>query len=178
MVQSQQYLRHILTRHYYDGKKFKPSNPPLAQIHHTGKGHWMLSYTSEDCLAVITIDSMRSTRESISHSLQIQLATVYGHNSSMLKITMPFVQQQRNSVDYGVMCVAFLVEFCERGHEGVISANYDLSQVRDHLLYCLGTGKLTPFPQIQHRLRANVRSKDVMLRLHCICNMPEVYTAT
>ena len=85
--------------HYYVWEKFKPSNPPSAQIHHTGKGHWMLSYTSEDCLAVITIDSMRSTRESISHSLQIQLATVYGHNSSMLKITMPFVQQQRNSVD-------------------------------------------------------------------------------
>ncbi|CAG2203434.1 unnamed protein product [Mytilus edulis] len=164
------------TWHYYEGKKFQHAHPPSAQIHHTGKGHWVLSYQAVDSHSVYLIDSMRSSREALSPSLQIQLAAVYGHGGSQLNINMPFIQQQRNSVDCGVMCIAFLVEFCEKGHQGVLSANFDLSQIRSHLLRCFGKGDITSFPQIAHKLRSNVRCKDVQLSLHCICNMPEVFS--
>ncbi|CAG2219419.1 unnamed protein product [Mytilus edulis] len=45
------------TWHYYEGKKFQHAYPPSAQIHHTGKGHWVLSYKS--------VDSQSKTEENL-----------------------------------------------------------------------------------------------------------------
>ena len=55
------------------------------------------------------------------------------------------VMQQNNSVDCGVYAIANAIEFV--ADNGNPMANYDISVIRSHLIQCLESGDLHPFPK-------------------------------
>ena len=56
------------------------------------------------------------------------------------------VQRQQNGYNCGLFAVAFAAEIL--GSKSPIDAVFNVPQLRDHLIYCLESGTLTPFPKI------------------------------
>lgn len=146
-----------------------------AQIHHTGKDHWVTSLKFNN--AVHLIDSLGTDRPEnaiLTQSLKIQLSQVYGKMcKNSLNIQIPETQRQNNSVDCGIFAIAHLVEFCITSsfNNRVI---FDTKQMRSHLLDCLENKSFTPFPKTNKSLnnRRNKPSKSISIDLQCICNLP------
>ena len=83
----------------------------------------------------------------MSHSLQQQIAQVYGGRRSQLIVRSRSVQQQVGVKDCGLFAVAFAVEVCQKNDPSSVS--YDQSKMRSHFASCLQKGHLDTFPQGQ-----------------------------
>ena len=127
---------------------------PSAQIHHTGKGHWVLSILYNDDIFVL--DSLRGKVSVLTASMEIQLSKLYKTG----RITVPFVQQQKNSVDCGIFALAFLVDFCVHGIEGLFDKVFDVNGMRNHLIRCIENNSFQNFP----RLRVDQSQRDIDLQ--------------
>ena len=62
----------------------------------------------------------------------------------MIKFHVKEVQQNDNSVDCGVLAVAYATSILQgQNPEEMV---YDTEKLRQYLLTCTGSGKITPFP--------------------------------
>ena len=114
-----------------------------AQIHHTGESHWVITVLSKNELHLL--DSMASTI--IPPLLEKKLAKIYANfctENSTLNTTRQSIQQQNG----GLVCGAFAIAFGYHWAQGDNLQDLALEQdaMRDHLLKCLESQKLMPFP--------------------------------
>ncbi|CAC5379141.1 unnamed protein product [Mytilus coruscus] len=77
---------------------------PTVQIHHTGKSHWVTSFQSVNDHCIYVLDSFSKTF-TLTPSLDIQLAAIYGHGKKHISVKLPEVQQQPNFYDCGVYSI-------------------------------------------------------------------------
>ena len=101
---------------------------------------------------VLVMDSLGATCH-ISHSLEQQIAQVYGGGRSQLTVHSLSVQQQVGVKDCGLFAVAFAVELCQKHNPSRIS--YDQSKMRAHFISCLQKEHLVTFPR-GHRLQESI----------------------
>ena len=71
-------------------------------MHHDGNLHWVCSRITPD--GIFLYDSYFSGKTS--EEIDIQLALLYAHNESKLKIYVPAMQQQRGGADCGIFAAA------------------------------------------------------------------------
>ena len=144
---------------------------PSAQIHHTGKDHWVLSILHEN--DVYVIDSLMSRISVITASMEIQLAKLY----ETRRVILPNVQQQQNSVDCGIFAIAFLVELCANGFNNLINSTFDVSEMRNHLSVCIENKHFQPFPKTQDNVKPK-RSNPIIYEIEADCNsctLPNIF---
>lgn len=125
--------------------KFEKVMSPAAQTHHNGKFHWVASVKVDGQIYVF--DSL--SNGTLSPSLQIQLASLYGGDFSKITVRIPSIQQQTNGVDCGLFAISNLVQFCYGYYIGKDLLMFDEKSLRDHLVYCLEKDLLTPFPRVE-----------------------------
>ena len=61
-------------------------------------------------------------------------------------LTFLSVQKQPDGHNCGLFAVAFAAEIL--AGKSPIEAVFDVAQMRDHLIFCLEQGALTPFPKV------------------------------
>jgi hypothetical protein len=162
------------TNNWLSALPFKSaSGKKIAQIHHTGQSHWVVSVNDNN--AAHEVHVFDSLNGHLTTSLQIQIAQIYRSrfkNSNHIPIKLPKVQRQTNGNDCGVFAIAFLVEFCENGLKSVMKANFKIDQMRSHLISCFEKESLTPFPKYKN-LSSNPSIVDTQIGLSCVCRMPD-----
>ena len=132
--------------------------------------------TSKDPNFIYYIDSLGANLKSLRNNVKIQLSQIYITSSSTLEVKVPRVQQQPNSYDCGLFSIANVVEFCFKPDCLNTRVTYSTSKMREHLIQCLESGNMTPFPKEAVRGRCNLDSvtcKVFKILIWCICKMPE-----
>ena len=124
------------------------------------------------------MDSLASTNsKSVHHSLELQVAKVYGIGQPNLQIKKLSVQQQKGVLDCGVFAIAFAVEVCQG--RSPYTASFDQSRMRKHLHTYLQQGVLSSFPKGLKCKEAIPRPKCQLftVKINCYCGMPDSYDA-
>ena len=66
-------------------------------------------------------------------------------NANVMVTFLP-VQKQQDGHNFGLFTVAFAAEILDG--KPLIDAVFNVPQLRNHLIYCLESGDLTPFPKV------------------------------
>ena len=147
----------------------------VAQIHHTGQFHWVLSTKYND--KVYIFDSMFHLKTPLSPSLQIQLCNIYANKGHILNVYLPYYNQQTNGLDCGVFAIANLINFCfsiKNEDESIFTNEFDIDSMRRHLIAGFEAKKFKKFPLG----KTNVPKKfhKVSIPIDCIhCEQPNVF---
>ena len=129
---------------------FTPTQNPCVQIHYDAqRQHWITSSTTRQRVEVA--DSL--SNGSISQTIEDQLGQKYSSLASdgILPVYLLPVRQQDNSTDCGVYAIANAVEFVEEN--GNPMAYYEIDVMRSHLIECLESRELLPFPKCSKKIR-------------------------
>lgn len=137
--------------------KFQRATSLAAQIYHNRKFHWVAS-AKVDC-QIYVFDSLFNS--SLSPSLQMQLASIYGGDFKQLTIRVPSIQQQTNNVDCGLFPSANLVQFCIGYYVGKQLIKFDEEYLGEHMVSCLENGRFTPFPRLETKAKLNKKKTVV-----------------
>ena len=118
---------------------------------------------------IFVYDSAHSGRTS--ESFDIQLAQLHAKDEFELKINVVPIQQQRGVADCGVFAAAI----CLAVVSGQDPANIRWRQanMRTHLKKCISSSSLTPFPTIQQPKITSQIPSSFMIKIWCICRLPE-----
>ena len=114
--------------------------------------------------------------EEFPSDLEIQIARVYGETSNTIEsilINMASVQEQIGSMNSGVFALAFA--YHSANGDTVSTFNFDEEKMRGHLLTCLAKNLFSPFPKRKNVVTIYPYRNSLLLRLYCICLMPECY---
>ena len=143
---------------------------PAAQVHHTGRDHWVTSVNNNGQIHVL--DSLSSGK--LTPSLEIQLAHLYGNGnaSKLFSMKIPSIQQQANGHDCGVYAIANLTEFCYGRINGRDEVKYSEQYMRDHLVHCLEKQHFVKFPRMVTQAKINKRKPKVSIPCDCPCKRP------
>ena len=141
------------------------------QIHHNGALHWICSRIDTN-QSVFVYDSLfhKHTTEEI----DTQLALLYDKDKGNLSVTVVPVQQQRGPSDCGLFAAAVCTALAAGEDTTLLRRRQD--KMRAHMIRCLESEIVTPFPTIQsQRLRSkiilNVEHRFVV-KLWCYCRLP------
>ena len=89
-----------------------------------------------------------------------------------ITVTYPPVQWQSGASDCGIFALAFATSLCLGQDPAAVS--YDQAHMRSHLLACLTSSKITPFPQRVHSRRVNMQKPHTeLLPVFCLCRLPD-----
>lgn len=137
--------------------------------------HWVCTTSVKTHNEVHVMDSLVSGSKSVNHSLEMQIAKVYGVGRSRLRIKNLSVQQQNGIIDCGLFAVAFAIEVCQ-GHNPS-SVSFDQSQMCTHFYTCLQRGVLSSFPEGSKSQETIPRPKSqvIIVQTNCVCGMPDSY---
>ena len=154
---------------------FLPVNGDFIQILHDGSLHWVctgnISLTGgKDPAAVNMYDSMN--QGFIAKFTKQQLASFMCIQSAEMKIIMKSVQQQTSHVDCGVFAIAFATALAFGQDPSKL--RFDVPKMRQHLVECLKSKKMSPFPEMKPGSSDVVLSKRKFytVELFCSCRMP------
>ena len=113
------------------------------QIHHVKqRSHWLTSVNVDGDVKVMDSLGFRSTSD-----ITKQLKARYAHNidkDNRLTVHVTPSAKQLNRADFGVYAIAYAIEIVSGGGPNII---YDSDKMRQHLIECLETSLLTPFPR-------------------------------
>ena len=157
---------------------FKPLPPQSAfiQILHVGNCHWAVASNlnvaerAPYSNAVTYYDSLRPL--TVTTKLLRTICSFYKCKSSVLYFDVAEVMRQPNTRDCGVFAAAIATELAH--YQDPTLCKWDTSQMREHLLHCFESGKMTRFPmQTKRRLGFASRiRKSIGEKLFCSCRMP------
>ena len=143
------------------------------QILHTGDLHWVCTANLDDHRgrndSASLYDSLNGGK--VPHRVATQIAAFSFCQDAELKITVEPVQQQSNGVDCGVYAIAFATSLAFG--EDPCKITYDEPKMRAHLLHCLKSRKMIPFPKVQSKITC-LRSENrvAYVELFCSCRLP------
>ena len=120
-----------------------PPLPSAIQIFYNGHAHWVTTFC--DANEIFLFDSLIC--DDLPSTLEEQIAAVYANfcsKDSLLTITKVGVQQQKGMADCGVFAIAFAYHSAQG--DDVTKLEFDQPVMRQHLLDCLQSAQLKPFP--------------------------------
>ena len=122
-----------------------------VQVAHNGKHHWILLTSFGGCVQIY--DSLQMN---VTESLKKQMRQLFSPDDSLPPFKIMNCQQQDGSTDCGLFAIANAVEVAAGNDpEKVI---FDQTAMRPHLMSCLESEKLEPFPK--YRLQMDDVSED------------------
>ena len=151
---------------------FKPV-PSRSAFMHVADCHWAVasnvktmekSYHSN---AVTYYDSLRPLN--VSQHLRKNVCSFLKCSSSVLHFDVADVMRQPNTNDCGLFAAAIATELAHYSDPAL--CRWDTSKMRQHLLLCLETGKMTRFPTLGKRrigFGARIR-RSIVEKLFCKC---------
>ena len=146
----------------------------FIQILHDGFGHWVcVSNLGVDIKQPDTLAFYDSMNQGfIAKFTKQQLAAFMCIQSSEMKIIMKSVQQQTSNVDCGVFAIAFATALAFGQDPSKL--RFDVPKMRQHLVECLKSKKMSPFPEMKPGSSDIVLSKRKFytVELFCSCRMP------
>ena len=82
------------------------------------------------------------------HTRKLSEITVFFavRDNANVMVTFLSIQKQQDGLNYGLFAVAFAAEIID--YKSTKDAVFHVPQLRNHLIYCLESGALTPFPKI------------------------------
>ena len=80
------------------------------------------------------------------------------------------VQQQKNGVDCGLFSIAFATSLAFR--EDPSNSTYDSAALRPHLIKCLTSGRISPFPKIEGKRVVRCKPSTHTVEIFCSCRTP------
>ena len=80
------------------------------------------------------------------------------------------VQQQKNGVDCGLFSIAFATSLAFR--EDPSNSTYDSAALRPHLIKCLKSGRISPFPKIEGKRVVRCKPSTHTVEIFCSCRTP------
>ena len=127
-------------------KPYRAVTGEYIQLLHNGINHWFLSFCSNSRVQVC--DNLNSTLTRTSRKLIQSLYKNVGqkNDSGNVRVTFLPVQKQPDGHHCGLFAVAFTAEIL--AGKSPIEAVFDVAQMRNHLIFCLEQGALTPFPKV------------------------------
>jgi len=147
------------------------SKGPMLQIlHEKLRKHWVLVAlrTEAEQPVVEVYDSVYTT---VSDETMLNICRIVdGGSDSMLTVRLMNVQRQRGNTDCGVFVCAYM-ERIVRGEE-VVGVVYDTNVFRPHLVRCLSSGILEPFPCFTARICRKPVLTEKVVSVVCICRKP------
>lgn len=114
-----------------------------VQLLHDGNNHWLLTFCSSGRIQIcdsLKTDLSRVTRKSI-NSIYRKCVD----NSGKMQITFLKVQKQNDGYNCGLFAIAFAAELLNG--TSPMDACFDVGKMRSHLINCLESKALTPFPK-------------------------------
>ena len=105
----------------------------------------------------------------LSQSVKDLIADLLQCQAEAIIINHCDVQWQSGYNDCGIFCIAFATAICAGSNP--VSKIYDQGKIRYHLLQCLETGVLRPFPErsCKRVIKAALQEE---LPIYCICRLP------
>ena len=80
------------------------------------------------------------------------------------------VQQETNCVDCGLLAVAFATNLTH--NENPVRRVYDTTRLRQHLVSCLETRKMSVFPSHSTNEKKDFKATLNAIEIYCLCQMP------
>ena len=149
-----------------------PRENGYIQILHAGSMHWicvanMTSGKSSNQVHYV-FDSLfsRKIQQDVIH--QIAAYSFCPENELIIHV-MP-VQQQKNGVDCGLFSIAFATSLAFR--EDPSNSTYDSAALRPHLIKCLTSGRISPFPKIEGKRVVRCKPSTHTVEIFCSCRTP------
>jgi hypothetical protein len=137
-----------------------PPSSPFVQVLHTGNCHWVttsnVNVHGGGCYKD-TIGVYDSGRPITVHSDVIKsICYFFKCKGDVLRLDILNVIPQPNANDCGVHALAYATELAYG--EDPVTCNWDMKEMRRHLLQCMESGVMTRFPKIgQRRIRFGTR---------------------
>lgn len=128
------------------GGGFRPSTTENMQILYD-HNHWVaVAKVGEH---VLVADSLgHDVSEGIAKQLK-QLFPFARKEDGTLHATLVTCAQQPNASDCGVFAAAFLFEWATTSVRSDLNVKFDMVKMREHLMTCLETGDVVPFPKMR-----------------------------
>ena len=147
-----------------------PPSCSFIQILHVGKCHWLtISNVNVHGGApyICVYDSGRPT--SVSVDVTRSVCSFFKCQSEVIRFDIMNVAPQTNAHDCGVYAIAYATELAHGADP--VSCEWDVGQMRKHVLLCLESGVLTRFPKAgERRIRIGTRvRKSCTFELFCTC---------
>ena len=123
------------------------------QILHNGTNHWLLAckgFDSEDSNLVLVYDSSISGDSPGQHVIYC-IRQITQTEKKYLKLGLMDCKQQRDSSSCGVYAVAFATALVFGMNPAELK--FDLPKMRPHLMDCLRSSSIRPFPTVGTRVR-------------------------
>lgn len=80
------------------------------------------------------------------------------------------VQKQIGRADCGLLALVFATDLClalERHNQ-----KYKQNEMRQHLIHCLESGKMTPFPKTDRRVQTHLSYNKIAIKIFCLSRLP------
>lgn len=139
---------------------------PFVQILHNGQDHWLtISTIGLQSSYINVFDSMYST---MSSSTIDQICALLFAEGKVINVQFIDVDKQVNAHDCGLYAIAYVTSLCHG--DDVSQMKYNIQEMRPHLLHCLETGILTPFPST-HRKDGPILAE--VIPVYCYCRATE-----
>ena len=87
----------------------------------------------------------------------------------MILVEIKGVQQQTNSVDFGLFAIAFPTSLTFG--EDPANVTYESKKLRMHLIKCLDKKQMTCFPKSTEKRASKCQSRLPAIELYCKCRM-------
>ena len=105
--------------------------------------------------------------------MEIQIARVYGETSNTIEsILINMASCPEADWFHEQWCVALAFAYHFANGDTVSTLNFDEEK---HLLTCLAKNLFSPFPKRKNVVTMYPHRNSLLLRLYCICLMPECY---
>ena len=127
-------------------KPYRAVTVEYIQLLHNGINHWFLSFCSNSRVQVCNSLNSTLTRTSRKSIQSLYKNVGQKNDSGNVRVTFLPVQKQPDGHNCGLFAVAFAAEIL--AGKSPIEAVFDVAQMRDHLIFCLEQGALTPFLKV------------------------------
>ena len=145
--------------------KVRCADEVFVQILHNGNGHW-LAVSNKGCRegTVSLYDSLHCIP---SMAIKKQVAALAFQKGNLLTIECMNVQKQLGASDCGLMAIAFIT--CLLFEQDPVNVKFNQEHMRQHLINCLQSGVIKPFPVHTYRSVRNRVLSTVRETIYCSC---------
>ena len=135
------------------GVPFTAVNDGHIQLMHDGNNHWLLSFCTSG--GVNVCDSLRRSINGVTKKCLKCLYRLFEDKTGKLTVSILPVQIQNDGYNCGLFAIAFAAEVLDG--QSPEDAYFDVNMMRHHLINCLETESLIPFPKVNKRARVESR---------------------
>ena len=150
---------------YGQDLSFPSTKSPFVQILHA-ENHW-LTVEGVHASLVKVYDTMKYATTS---DVKCQIAAIMQSSSKSITLQLEPTQEQFGDSDCGLFSIAYATELCY-GND-VSSLRYYQDRLRSHLIECLKSKRMIPFPSKSCR-RRKATPTILTFDVFCCCRLPE-----